>query len=128
MENFDKKLQAFIELAEKETQHRMHEKGYDNLIEIATKKGCRAYYEFGFDNGLKYIRVWKKYGPSQAVHSFVEKATGIIYGADGWKKPNFKRAYGTLDTINDWAWGEYYAVSKTGIDTLVPKDERKRNA
>ena len=126
MENFDQKLQDFLALAEKETQHRMHMEGYDSLLASAEKAGRRAYYYFTCEPGLKFVKVWKEAQGSKSIHTFVEISTGIIYGADGWKKPNFKRAYGTLDTIKDWCWSGYYGVSKKGVDTLVPKEKRRK--
>ena len=52
-------------------------------------------------------------------------SSGIIFGADGWKKYNPNRVYGDLTTITEWSWGEYYGVSKTGVSTLVPKAMRR---
>ena len=57
---------------------------------------------------------------------FVERSTGNIYGAESFNKPNFKRQFGTLSTVDDWDWRGYYAVSLKGIDTLVPKELRRK--
>jgi len=78
--------------------------------------------------GAKYDRIVEREGEKNGGHVvyFVEKSTGNIYGAESWKKPNFKRQYGDLSTINEWDWTPYYAISKTGIDSLVPKSQRKK--
>lgn len=59
------------------------------------------------------------------IRYFVCKETGAIFGAESWRKPNFKRQYGTLDTIMDWDWSGYYAASLTGVSDLVPKGQRR---
>jgi hypothetical protein len=38
----------------------------------------------------------------------VENATGIIYGIKGYGKVHKGHAYGTLDTVDDWYWGDFY--------------------
>jgi len=47
-------------------------------------------------NGRKYVRIVSTVGGTtdqRSVHVFVERATGLIWKADGWKKPalNFSR-------------------------------------
>lgn len=118
-------IQEFCEKIERE-RHDYYIKRHQILVDNAQKAGRRTYFEIGFDDNKKYVRVWQDNGVQTSVVCFVEKETGTIYGADGWKRPNMKRCYGNLDTINDWDWSEYYAVSKTGQDTLVPKAQRKR--
>jgi hypothetical protein len=81
-----------------------------------------------FDPGVKYGRVMAQSHGSctqRFIRYFVCKETGAIFGAESWRKVNFKRQYGTLDTILDWDWSGYYGVSMTGVDTLVPKAERR---
>lgn len=45
--------------------------------------------------GRKYIRIVKEDGSSRSVYCFVERETGAIYKADGWKKPA-KHARGNI--------------------------------
>lgn len=42
----------------------------------------------------------------------VENATGIIYGIKGYGKVHKGHRYGTLDTVDEWFWGTYYAEKK----------------
>lgn len=118
-------LAGFTTLLEKEMNERIAIQ-HPILQEMALKEGRRGYNEIGYDEGKRFVKVWANNGGnSRYVRYFVEKDTGIIFGAEGWKKYNPKRQYGDLTTINDWAWGEYYGVSKKGIDTLVPASMRR---
>lgn len=63
-------------------------------------------------------------GTHEIVKYFVHKETERIIGAAGWKQKNFNREYGTLDTIDEWYWGEYYATGLHGQETLVSYENR----
>lgn len=117
------KLEAFCKLLEDEQNQRASTQ-YPSLAADAISKGRRGYVHTGYDEGGRFWKVWRESG-QKSVAYFVERDTGIIFGAKGWKAYNPARAYGTLDTINEWDWSEYYGVSKTGQSTLVPKGERK---
>lgn len=45
---------------------------------------------------------------------FIDKRTGLIHPSASWKAPNLKRSFGTLDTVDDFYWGNYEAVAKPG--------------
>lgn len=65
-----------------------------------------------FDEGSKYIRLWRrdreilhkngeiifsgKLRSGKTVYAFIDKNTGNIYKADGWKKPNTKHIRGNI--------------------------------
>lgn len=117
-------LDSFIKLLEKERNERTAAV-HPGLNERALEAGRRGYQHMGFDEGERFVRVWKEDG-QQGVCYFVEKDTGIIFGAKGWKAFNPNNEYGTLYTINEWAWGEYYAVSKNGLKALTPKWCRRK--
>jgi hypothetical protein len=38
----------------------------------------------------------------------VENATGVIYGIKGYGKVHKGHVYGTLETVADWYWGDFY--------------------
>lgn len=42
----------------------------------------------------------------------VEKATEIVYGIKAYGQIHKGHAYGTLDTTDQWYWGEFYPVKK----------------
>lgn len=48
--------------------------------------------------GRKYIRIiaTSQAGASRSVHVFVEKATGLIWKADGWKSPTLNFSRGSI--------------------------------
>jgi hypothetical protein len=125
MTNFDLKLIAFMSLLETEMNADI-ERRLPTLNESAKKDGRRGYNEIGHDeSGKRFIRVWANTGSQKGVRYFVEKETGTIFGAKGWKAYNPNHEYGTLDTITEWDWSDYYAVSKTGKSSLIPKAARR---
>jgi hypothetical protein len=46
----------------------------------------------------------------------VENATGVIYGIKGYGKVHKGHRYGTLATVDDWFWGEYYPRPRPADD------------
>ena len=75
---------------------------------------------FSFPNwNTKYVRVYFQSmwdGEEGQRHSryFVRVADGAIFACAGWKAPNFKRSFGTLDTIDQFAWGSYEGKALPG--------------
>ena len=116
-------LAAFTKLLETEQNARIEEQ-HPSLNRMGIEAGRRGYNEIGYDEGQRFVKVWSDSG-QKSVKYFVEKDTGIIFGADGWKKYNPKRAYGDLTTMSEWEWGEFYGKSKKGLDTLVPASMRR---
>lgn len=43
----------------------------------------------------------------------VENSTGRIYGIKGYGRVHKGHFYGTLDTVDDWYWGDYYPRQRT---------------
>lgn len=120
-------LDPFLKLLETEQNERV-KNDHPILDKGAAEAGRRGYCEIGYDEGLRFVKVWSEHGTTytqKSVKYFVEKQTGIIFGADGWKKYNPNRVYGDLTTINDWWWGNFYGESKNGLETLVPKSMRR---
>lgn len=44
----------------------------------------------------------------------VEHETGNIYGIKAYGKVHKGHQYGTLETVDDWDWGEFYPKPKGG--------------
>jgi hypothetical protein len=42
----------------------------------------------------------------------IETATGNIYGIKAYGKVHKGHAYGTLETVHDWYWGDFYPRRK----------------
>jgi hypothetical protein len=58
--------------------------------------------------GKKYTRV--DIGASGRF--MVDNSNGAIYGIKGYGQVNKAKPYGTLDTINEYFWGNYYPQKK----------------
>lgn len=53
-----------------------------------------------FEEGKKYIRVVRS-DPTRSVHSFVDKETGDVYKAAGWKAPAKNFVRGNVKELTD---------------------------
>jgi len=96
----DAKLKTFAELLEKQQIERLHK---DNLA-------CQV----NIDNAKTYIRKGNRYIKIDVGTSgkyMIDKA-GNIFGIKGYGVIHRGHQFGTLDTINDWNWGDYRAVKK----------------
>jgi hypothetical protein len=87
--------------------------------------GRRGYHEIDWVDGMRFVKVIDVQRSQTFIRYFVERDSGIIFGAAGYKKYNPNHEYGTLDTIDEWNWEGYYAVSTLGKESLVPKHLRK---
>ena len=56
----------------------------------------------------------------------VESRTGNIYGIKSWTQVNKRRWYGTLDTIDQYDWSDFYARPLSGTDAEKMDDEREQ--
>lgn len=97
------KIQIFAALVEKEHIERLHEQGLD----------CQA----NVDNARTKVKVGQKYTKVDVGTSgkfMVENATGNIFGIKGYGQVHKGHFYGTLDTITEYNWGNYYPARKDG--------------
>jgi len=96
--NQQEQINALAELITKHQQAELHASHLDceaNLANaIATVKPGRKYTKIDVGSSGKYM---------------VENATGRIYGIKAYGVVHLGHQYGTLDTINEWQWGRYYA-------------------
>jgi len=65
--------------------------------------------------GKKYIRIII----GSSARYFVEFGTGTIYGSESWSKPNLRRQFGTLGTVDQFEWGGYEAKAKPASDFVM---------
>ena len=58
-------------------------------------------------HGPKYTKV--NLGPAHNISGkfMVENSTGVIYGIKGYGQVHKGHVYGTLDTVDEWYWGNY---------------------
>lgn len=59
--------------------------------------------------GKKYARIDIEHGHG---HLMVDMTDGRVYGIKGYGQVHKGRYYGTLDTIDDYVWGEYSPYQK----------------
>lgn len=57
--------------------------------------------------GRKYTKIDRGVKSYPCGYLMVEHDTGIIYGIQGYGRPDKRYRYGTLDTITGWDWGGY---------------------
>jgi len=98
--DYGEKMVALAQKIEEQTQQRLRD---DDLA-------CQA----NLDNAKTYIRIGKKYDKIDIGGSgklMVERETGNIFGIKAYGKIHRGHFFGTLDTIDDWYWGEYRPIT-----------------
>lgn len=82
--DFQKAITSFVEGCKA-----IHKKGLEEL-------GCTQPYDakWELNYGPRYVRVVRA-DPQRSVHCFVERSTGAVLKAEGWKKPA-KHARGNI--------------------------------
>lgn len=84
-----------------------------NLIHEQTKQYYAERYTYDFSNDVKVnVKEGEKYIKIDVGHSgkyMIEKSTGNIYGIKGYGVIHRGHQYGTLDTVNEYYWGDYVA-------------------
>ena len=84
----------------------------------------------GVEQGYKFDKVFVVHvtgaqGNTQRMGRYmVESRTGAIYGIKSWTQVNKRRQYGTLDTIDQYDWSDFYARPLPG--TEAEKEHAKR--
>lgn len=58
--------------------------------------------------GKVYTKIDRGPAHNMAGMLMIEHGTGNVYGIKAYGKVHKGHAYGTLDTIADWYWGDYY--------------------
>jgi hypothetical protein len=69
-------------------------------------------YTFGVDKGKKYSRIWVDNGTQRFVCFFVERATGDVWKAAGWKGPALNFVRGNINTTE--------GIKAVTIDKMAP--------
>ncbi len=55
-------------------------------------------------SGRKYDKVYQVANEGKKCDFMVERSTGKIYGTKSWVMINYRREFGTLDTVSEWTW------------------------
>ena len=56
----------------------------------------------------------------------VESRTGDVYGIKSWTQVNKRRCYGSLDTVNQYDWSDFYARPLSGTEAEKLHHEREK--
>ena len=92
-------LEEFAEVITQQQQARLVEQGLDCEANMV---GAVAHVVPG---GKKYTKIDLGRGQGKFM---VEIATGIIYGIKAYGQVHKGHMYGTLETVDEWFWGDYY--------------------
>lgn len=96
------KLGLFAQRIHQEQIEQKTKEGYTMLLNHPT------YFRVEVKSGNKYAKV--DVGGSGKY--MVDLSDGAIYGIKAYGVIHKGHQYGTLDTIDDWFWGDYTAVKK----------------
>ena len=104
------KLEAFRALVESDTRAR-----YAADWERDQKRGHNYPLSVHESHMIARVKMGRKYANVDVGTSgkyMVELATGAIFGIKAYGVIHRGHQYGTLDTINEWYWGDYSAHRK----------------
>ena len=90
------KLDAFVALVRSDYAARMKKDYPDSKLPVDKVYACKP--------GKKFVRV----NIGSSGRYMIDISDGTIYGIKGYGVVHYGHVYGTIDTINDWFWGEYY--------------------
>ena len=80
----------------------------------------RGQYSYDPHNGIKFVRiVVSDDGQHCSSRYFVRVSDGAIFACESWKKPNLRRQYGTLDTIDQFDWSGYQGMAKPDSEFVM---------
>lgn len=111
MNDFDNKLEAFRQLVEADQVAQYREQFGANSAGSVNEKTATKTTSFP---GRKYAKV----DVGTSGRFMVEVSTGNIFGIKGYGQVHKGHFYGTLDTISEWFWGEYYPFKKDGSSRI----------
>jgi len=95
------KLEKLANLIKEQNIKRLEKLSLNCEVNI---KNCETHIK----EGNKYTKI--DIGTSGKL--MIENSTGIIYGIKGYGQVHKGHSYGTLDTIEEYYWGEYYPQKK----------------
>lgn len=102
MDNVEYKIKLLAELIQREARE-------VNMIKHPNLPA--EYFTVKVVPGNKYIKIDLDSGAGCSGKLMID-GEGNIFGIKGYGVPNKKKQYGTLDTINNYFWGNYYPVER----------------
>jgi len=93
----------------------------------AADRGCVDHGDIAeIETGRKFDKVYIKTKVQKLGRYMVDRNSWVIYGIKSWAQINERRTYGTLDTVDQYDWSQFYGVPKAG--TEAEKLHTKREA
>jgi len=77
----------------------------DNLNELVKKIAEATGEPTESASGRKYDKIYRTENLGKKCDFMVERSSGKIYGTKSWVMINYRREFGSLDTISEWNWG-----------------------
>jgi len=114
--SYDKKLENFRSTFERHSNDR-RSRLYPNLPPEA----------IGVEQGYKFDKVFVNTGDQRMGRYMVESRTGAIYGIKSWTQVNKRRQYGTLDTVDQYDWSDFYARPLPGSQAEIDFVKREES-
>lgn len=102
-ETLETKVNNFVKLIQNDHIERMQNSS-SNFVDVASSDFRKKYILVDLGTSGRYM---------------IDKETQVIYGVKAYGTVNKNKIYGTLDTINSYFWGDYYAFKL--------KEDRKIN-
>jgi len=112
--SYEEKLENF-----RETFERHHNERMARLYPTLTPDMIEC------ETGYKFDKVFVNNGTQRLGHYMVESRTGAIYGITSWTQVNKRRQYGTLDTVDQYDWSDFYARPLPGSDAEMAHVKRE---
>jgi len=113
--SYEEKLECFKVIFEKHHQERQ-KRLYPELLPDVVRT----------ETGYKFDKVFVIQGADNPSGRYmVENRTGKIYGIKSWTQVNKRRQYGTLETVDQFDWSEFYARPLPGTDAEREHVERE---
>ena len=118
--DYVEKLEQFRGLFAQHTndrRNRLYPKLEDDLVVIETG--------YKFDKVYIITDCGAPTAPQRMGRYMVESRTGIIWGIKSWTQVNKRRQYGTLDTVNQYDWSDFYARPIPGTEAEMSHARRE---
>ena len=114
MNTYEDKLERFRALFEGQSNDRKA-RLYSNLDSDSVE----------IETGYKFDKVYINNGVQRMGRYMVESRTGIIWGIKSWTQVNRRRQYGTLDTVEQYDWSDFYGRPVVGTEAEVEQAQRE---
>jgi len=77
------------------------------------------------ESGRKFDKVFVQTGNQKLGRYMVDRNSWVIYGVKSWAQINERRTYGTLDTVDQYTWDQFFGIPKAGTEAERLHNERE---